>query len=65
MGIEENAGYQHFLVFQQCFQKPSLSEQGPKNPLIPLSLLGKTWSGQVDYPSLCNCRMSAKWQEDE
>ena len=28
----ENAGYQHFLLFQQCFQKPSLleSESGGK-----------------------------------
>ena len=26
----------------------------PKNPLVRLSLLGKTWSGQVDYPSLSN-----------
>ena len=31
MGIEkiagkgENAGYQHFLLFPQCFQKPSVS----------------------------------------
>ena len=22
VGIEENAGYQHFRHFQQCFQKP-------------------------------------------
>ena len=26
VGREENAGYQHFLLFPQCFQKPSLSE---------------------------------------
>ena len=32
---------------------------------IHSSLLGKTWSGQVDYPSLFDCRMSAKWQADE
>ena len=25
VGKEENAGYQHFLLFLQCFQKPSLS----------------------------------------
>ena len=25
MGKGENAGYQHFLLFSQCFQKPSLS----------------------------------------
>ena len=24
VGEGENAGYQHFLLFQQCFQKPSL-----------------------------------------
>ena len=24
-GKEENAGYQHFLLFPQCFQKPSFS----------------------------------------
>ena len=23
VGKEENAGYQHFLLFSQCFQKPS------------------------------------------
>ena len=23
VGKGENAGYQHFLLFQQCFQKPS------------------------------------------
>ena len=23
LGKEENAGYQHFLLFPQCFQKPS------------------------------------------
>ena len=23
VGKEENAGYQHFLLFPQCFQKPS------------------------------------------
>ena len=23
VGIEENAGYQHFLLFPKCFQKPS------------------------------------------
>ena len=26
VGKGENAGYQHFLLFQQCFQKPSLTE---------------------------------------
>ena len=31
----------------------------------PYSLLGKTWSGQVDHPSLSNCRTSAKWQADK
>ena len=25
VGKEENAGYQHFLLFPQCFQKSSLS----------------------------------------
>ena len=25
VGKRENAGYQHFLLFTQCFQKPSLS----------------------------------------
>ena len=25
VGKGENAGYQHFLLFPQCFQKPSLS----------------------------------------
>ena len=25
VGKGENAGYQHFLLFQQCFQKDSLS----------------------------------------
>ena len=25
MGKEENAGYQHFLLFPQCFQKASFS----------------------------------------
>ena len=25
-GKEENTGYQHFLLFQQCFQKPSFSK---------------------------------------
>ena len=30
-----------------------------------LYLLGKTWSGQVDYPSLSNCMTSAKCQADE
>ena len=39
--------------------------QSPKNALVRLSLLGKTWSGQVDYSSLSNCRTSAKWQADE
>ena len=39
--------------------------QSPKNPLIRSSLLGKTWSGQVDYPSLSNWKTSVKWQEDE
>ena len=29
---EENAGYQHFLLFVQCFQKLSLS--GPTKPKI-------------------------------
>ena len=32
--------------------------QSLKNPLVHLSLLGKTWSGQVDYPSLSNCSTS-------
>ena len=26
-GIEENAGYQHFLLFPQCFQKDSFSSR--------------------------------------
>ena len=26
VGKGENAGYQHFLLFKQCFQKPSFSE---------------------------------------
>ena len=26
VGKGENAGYQHFLLFPQCFQKSSLSE---------------------------------------
>ena len=26
VGKAENASYQHFLLFQQCFQKSSLSE---------------------------------------
>ena len=26
VGKEENAGYQHFLLFPQCFQKPIFSE---------------------------------------
>ena len=39
--------------------------QSPKNPLVRSPLLGKTWSWQVDYPSLSNCRTSAKWQVDE
>ena len=39
--------------------------QSPKNPLIRSSLLGKTWSGQVDCPFLSNCRTSAKWLENE
>ena len=26
VGKGENAGYQHFLLFRQCFQKSSLSE---------------------------------------
>ena len=26
VGKGENAGYQHFLLFQQCFPKPSSSE---------------------------------------
>ena len=25
VGKGENAGHQHFLLFQQCFQKPSVS----------------------------------------
>ena len=25
VGKGENAGYQHFLLFPQCFQKPSVS----------------------------------------
>ena len=25
VGNGENAGYQHFLLFPQCFQKPSFS----------------------------------------
>ena len=25
VGKEENAGYQHFLMFPQCFSKPSFS----------------------------------------
>ena len=25
VGKETNAGYQHFLLFLQCFQKPSIS----------------------------------------
>ena len=25
MGKGENAGYHHFLLFQQCFEQPSLS----------------------------------------
>ena len=40
-------------------------KQSAKNPLVRLSLLGKTWSGQVDFPSLSNCRTSAKWQANE
>ena len=28
MGKGENAGYQHFLLFPQCFQKPSFTLQG-------------------------------------
>ena len=31
--------------------------QSPKNPLV---LIGRTCSGQVDYPSLSNCRTRAK-----
>ena len=27
-GTEENAGYQHFLLFPQCFQKAPLSNVG-------------------------------------
>ena len=38
--------------------------QGPKNPLLHLSLLRKNWRGQVDYSSLSNCRMSAKQQDE-
>ena len=30
------------------------TNQSPKNPLICSSSLGKTWSRQVDYPSLPN-----------
>ena len=26
VGKGENAGYQHFLLFPQCFQNPSVSE---------------------------------------
>ena len=43
----------------------SFIHQSPKNPLVLSSLPGKTWSGQVDFPSLSNCRTSAKWQADE
>ena len=51
-------GHQHFLPFLNVFNSGlSLSckneglcckLQSPKNPLICSSLLGKTWSGQVD-----------------
>ena len=61
VGIGENAGIQHFLIliFSQGLQKASRVQR------IHSSLLGKTWSGQVDYPSLSNFRTSAKWQADE
>ena len=36
-----------------------------QSPLVLSSLLGKTWSGQVDYLSLSNCRTSAKWQANK
>ena len=47
------------LVLQTCknqglFGKGLIIGQSPKNPLVRSSLLGKTWSGQVDYPSLSN-----------
>ena len=35
MGKGENAGYQHFLLFLHCFQKPSFSR------LLKLELCGK------------------------
>ena len=54
-----------FSLFPTMFYQFRDILQGPKNPLVRSSLLGKTWSGQVNYSSLSNCRTSAKWQEDE
>ena len=50
------------IMFPSWLNNPGFHDhvQSLKNPLIRSSLLGKTWSGQVDYPSLSNCRTSAK-----
>ena len=62
---EKNANTQCFFFFLTLSERNVIILQNLKNPLVHLSLLGKTWSGQVDYPSLSNCSTSTKWQEDE
>ena len=47
VGKEENAGYQHFLLFLQCFQKPSFPVSLTHNPdcywPCEMSLLKTLW----------------------
>ena len=44
VGKGENAGYQHFLLFPQCFQKPSLSgkELNENQPELLLKVMNTT-----------------------
>ena len=47
VGNGENAGYRHFLLFQQCFQKPVLPE--PQKP-------GIVWEGvKIREQNILNC----------
>ena len=49
VGKGENAGYQHFLLFPQCFQKASFPRAVKTKGLFGKSLIGLYFSG---YSSL-------------
>ena len=55
MYITDNIRFSRHLFLEQLNNQflffILVQTQSPKNSLICSSLLGKTWSGQVDYPS--------------